>query len=70
MDTVGRTTLALTARNMVDDIRDREIIVTYDYPFMAGIRKPITITLATLSLFVAVYAVGSLDTAIKVKGRK
>lgn len=70
MDTVGRTTLTLTARNVVDDVRDREIIVMYDYPFLAGARKPITITLATLAMFVTVYAIGSLDTSIKAKARK
>jgi oligosaccharyltransferase complex subunit alpha (ribophorin I) len=68
MDTLGRTTLTLTARNIADDIRDRELIVTYEYPFMAGLRKPMTICASVSALFVAVWAVGSLDVGIT--GRK
>jgi oligosaccharyltransferase complex subunit alpha (ribophorin I) len=68
MDTLGRTTLVLHAHNLVDDVRDRELIVTYDYPFAAGLRKPIVIFVSMFSLFVAAWAVGSLDVAIR--GRK
>jgi oligosaccharyltransferase complex subunit alpha (ribophorin I) len=64
MDTTGRTTLTLTARNIIDEVRDREIIVTYDYPFAAGLRKPLVIFGATFSLFVAAWVLGSLDTGI------
>ncbi|KAJ8058391.1 hypothetical protein OCU04_012581 [Sclerotinia nivalis] len=67
MDTVGRTTLILHSRNLVDDLRDRELIVTYTYPFLAGFRKPIIIFFSTLSLFVTVWAVGTLDVSIKAK---
>ncbi|PQE15546.1 oligosaccharyltransferase alpha subunit protein [Rutstroemia sp. NJR-2017a WRK4] len=68
MDTLGRTTLVLHAHNLVDDVRDRELIVTYDYPFAAGLRKPIVIFVSMFSLFVAAWAVGTLDVAIR--GRK
>ncbi|RDW85212.1 dolichyl-diphosphooligosaccharide-protein glycosyltransferase subunit 1 [Coleophoma cylindrospora] len=67
MDTIGRTTLTLTSINVVDDLRDREIIVTYDYPFMAGLRKPLVIFSGVMSLFVAAWAIGSLDVAIKAR---
>ncbi|KAH7119022.1 Ribophorin I [Dendryphion nanum] len=64
LDTVGRTTLTLTAINVVDDFRDRDLIVTYDYPWTAGFRKPIVITLGVFALFTATWIVGSLDTSI------
>ena len=67
MDTKGRTALTLTAYNVVDDVRDRELFVTYDYPLSAALRKPVVIFSAVLSLFVAVWAVGQVDTGIKAK---
>ena len=67
MDTTGRTMLTLNAINIVDDLRDRELVVTYDYPFMAGLRKPLVIFGGVLSLFIAAWAVGSLDVGIKGK---
>ena len=65
MDTKGRTMLTLKALNIVDDVRDRELIVTYDYPLSAALRKPIVIFSATLSLFLAAWAIGSVDVGIK-----
>ncbi|PBP18402.1 oligosaccharyltransferase alpha subunit [Diplocarpon rosae] len=68
MDTTGRTSLKLKAINVVDDLRDRELIVTYDYPLLAGLRKPLVIFSTFLSLFVAAWAIGSLD--VSIRGRK
>jgi oligosaccharyltransferase complex subunit alpha (ribophorin I) len=56
--------LTLTARNIMDEMRDREVIVTYDYPFLAGLRKPLLICASVSALFVAAWAVGSLDVGI------
>ncbi|MCJ1254195.1 dolichyl-diphosphooligosaccharide--protein glycosyltransferase subunit 1 [Lignoscripta atroalba] len=64
MDTVGRTTLKLTAMNVVDDSRDMDIIVTYDYSFTAGFRKPVTIFLGVIAVFAAAWAIGRLDVSI------
>lgn len=64
MDTVGRTTLTLTAMNVVDDLRDRELVVTYDYPFMARFRKPLTIFGGVMAVFVVSWVVGNLDVSI------
>jgi len=64
MDTVGRTALTLNAVNIVDELRDREIIVTYDYPFLAAFRKPMVIFAGFASLFVATWAIGNLDVSI------
>jgi oligosaccharyltransferase complex subunit alpha (ribophorin I) len=59
--------LTLTARNIVDDMRDREIIVTYDYPLLAGLRKPLVIFASISAMFVAAWAIGSLDVGITEK---
>jgi oligosaccharyltransferase complex subunit alpha (ribophorin I) len=67
MDTVGRTTLTLTALNVVDEIRDRDLIVTYEYPFSAQLRKPLTIFAGLTLIFVVSWVVGNLDISI---GRK
>jgi oligosaccharyltransferase complex subunit alpha (ribophorin I) len=69
MDTIGRTTLTLHASNLVDEWRDKPVVVTYDYPWTAGLRKPVVITLGMFAVFVTVWVVGSLDTGIRA-GRK
>lgn len=67
MDTVGRTTLKMTAFNVIDEMRDREVVITYDYPFIAGFRKPIAIFATVLAVFGAAWVISILDVSI---GRK
>ena len=67
MDTIGRTTLTLIAINVVDEFRDREVIVTYDYPFAARFTKPLTIFAGFLAVFGVSWVVGNLNVSI---GRK
>jgi oligosaccharyltransferase complex subunit alpha (ribophorin I) len=69
MDTVGRTTLTLTSINLVDELRDRELIVTYEYPFSARFRKPVVITLGLFVVYMASYVIGNLDVRIGKKGK-
>ena len=64
MDTLGRTTLKLTAMNVVDEAREADLVVAYDYPFTAGLRKPMTIFAAVLAVFLTAFAVGRIDTSI------
>ncbi len=64
MDTLGRTALELTAINLSDEFREREIVVTYDYSWWAGYRKPVVLSLGAFACFVVVWAVGSVDTRI------
>ncbi|KAJ6192793.1 Ribophorin I [Bipolaris maydis] len=64
MDTLGRTALTLTSINLVDEFRDRDIIVTYDYPWTAGYRKPVVITLGMFAIFTVTWVLGSIDTSI------
>ena len=64
LDTIGRTTLTLTAINVVDELRERDVIVTYDYPFSARLRKPLTIFAGVLVIFGVSWVVGNLDVTI------
>ncbi|CAK7230878.1 dolichyl-diphosphooligosaccharide--protein glycosyltransferase subunit 1 [Sporothrix bragantina] len=61
LDTKGRTAVIIEARNLVDEFRDREVIVTYDYSLLASLRKPIVVFGSVLSLFVAAYVIGSVE---------
>ena len=64
MDTLGRTTLKLTAMNVVDEARDKDLIIYYDYPFTAAYRKPITIFAGIIAVFVTAWGIGRLDISI------
>lgn len=59
--------LTLNAMNIVDDFRDRELIVTYDYPLLAGLRKPLVIFIGAITVFLTAWGIGSLDVGIKGK---
>lgn len=61
MDTVGRTVLVIKARNLVDDFRDRELIVSYDVPLLANIRKPLVIFGSMVVTFIAAYVIGGVE---------
>jgi len=69
MDTVGRTTLTITAINIVDELRDRDIVVTYDYPFTARFRKPLTISAGLAFVFILSWVIGNLDVSIGKKAK-
>lgn len=64
MDSVGRTTLTLTAINVVDEVQDRDILVTYDYPLLAAFRKPLIVFIGALSVFATAWAIGNVDVSI------
>jgi len=61
LDTIGRTTLTIKARNLVDDFRDRELVVTYDYPLLATLRKPLIIFGSMAAVFVAAWIIGGVE---------
>lgn len=64
MDTIGRTTLVLKATNIVDELRDRELVVTYDYTTAAALRKPFIFFAGLTVVFVASWIIGNLDVSI------
>lgn len=61
MDTIGRTALVIKARNLVDDFRDRELIVSYDYPLSAVLRKPLIVFGSAMAVLVGALLLGKLD---------
>ncbi len=64
MDTLGRTMLTLKAMNVVDELRDKDLIITYDYPLTAAFRKPITIFAGVVAVFATAWGIGMLDVSI------
>lgn len=61
LDTIGRTALVIKARNLVDDFRDRELIVSYDVPFLVSLRKPLIVFGSMAATFVAAYVIGGVE---------
>jgi oligosaccharyltransferase complex subunit alpha (ribophorin I) len=61
LDTIGRTVLVIKARNLVDELRERELIVTYDYPLSASLRKPVIVFGSAMALFVSTWVLGNLN---------
>lgn len=61
LDSVGRTALIIKARNLVDDFRDRELIVSYDVPFLSSISKPLVIFGSMAATFIVAYIVGGIE---------
>ncbi|KAK5103256.1 vacuolar transporter chaperone [Lithohypha guttulata] len=51
MDTVGRTSLTLAATNVVDELRDIDVLVSYEYTLMSALRKPLSIIAGFSSVF-------------------
>jgi oligosaccharyltransferase complex subunit alpha (ribophorin I) len=67
LDTKGRTVLTIKARNLVDEFRGRELVVSYDYSFAASLRKPMVIISSVLAFFAAVWAVSKIDVKFSAK---
>ncbi|KAJ6141649.1 hypothetical protein N7470_010039 [Penicillium chermesinum] len=65
MDTLGRTTLTLEVDSLTDEARDAQLVVTYEHSLTDALRKPLTIIAGVITLFVATWAIGNIDTSIK-----
>ncbi len=61
LDTVGRTALTIKARNLVDDFRDRDVVVSYELPLLARLRKPLVVFASTIALFVTAWVIGGVE---------
>jgi len=53
LDSLGRTAVKLHFKNVLDEKRGQEIVVTYEYPRFAGLRKVVVVAATVLALFVA-----------------
>ncbi|KAH8676078.1 oligosaccharyltransferase alpha subunit [Xylariales sp. PMI_506] len=67
LDTLGRTVLTIKARNLADDFRDREVLVSYEYSLVASLRKPIVIFGSALAVFVGTYLLSKVDVKFSTK---
>lgn len=61
LDTIGRTALVIKGRNLVDDFRDRDLTVTYDYPMSAVLRKPIVVFSSAMTVFVSLWLLSLIN---------
>lgn len=61
LDTVGRTSVSFRAHNLVDEFRDREVVITYDYSIVAALRKPLVVFASSMGLFVAAWLIGGVE---------
>lgn len=70
MDTLGRTTLTLSALNVVDDLRDVKVLVNYEYTLMNALRKPLSVFAGFSAVFVVAWLVSLIDTSIGKKQKR
>ncbi|KAF2862961.1 Ribophorin I [Piedraia hortae CBS 480.64] len=63
LDTVGRTTVTVEAKNVVDEM-EGELVVRYDYPLSGQLRKPLSIFATMIAIFSASYLISRLDVSI------
>ncbi|KAH8170185.1 ribophorin I domain-containing protein [Sarocladium implicatum] len=61
LDTLGRTSVTLRARNLVDDFRDRQLIISYDLTLSSVLRKPLVVFGSMMAIYVAAWAVGKVQ---------
>ncbi|RBR03455.1 hypothetical protein FVER53590_00956 [Fusarium verticillioides] len=66
LDTVGRTTVSIKARNLVDEFRDRQLIISYDAPLSSALRKPLVIFASAMVVFVTTWALGHVQAIITI----
>ena len=52
LDSLGRTAIRLSFENVVDEKRGTELVVVYEYPRFAGLRKVIVVAVGVLAVFV------------------
>ncbi|PHH70374.1 hypothetical protein CDD82_7173 [Ophiocordyceps australis] len=67
LDTVGRTMVEVKARNIVDEQRDRELILTYETLLVDTLRKPLVVFASAMAVFVAAWLVGMVEIGIATK---
>jgi oligosaccharyltransferase complex subunit alpha (ribophorin I) len=67
LDTMGRTAVIIKASNLVDEFRDREFVISYDYSLAAALRKPLVVFTSMVGVFVAGWIIGGLEFRIATK---
>lgn len=67
LDTIGRTAVTIKARNLVDEFRDRDLLISYDVPSTVTLRKPFIVFASMMSVFVAAWVVGKVQVGFSKK---
>lgn len=60
LDTLGRTSVTIKAQNLVDEFRDRHVIITYDATLASALRKPILVFASMMAIYASAWVVGSI----------
>ncbi|KAG6041034.1 hypothetical protein E4U41_006124 [Claviceps citrina] len=61
LDTIGRTSVTFKARNLVDEFRDRDIIISYETSVFDTLRKPLIVFGSMMMVYAAAWAVGKVE---------
>ncbi|KAG5921780.1 hypothetical protein E4U42_005709 [Claviceps africana] len=61
LDTIGRTSVTFRARNLVDEFRDRDILISYETSLLDTLRKPIVIFGSMMAVYAAAWIVGKVE---------
>lgn len=61
LDTIGRTAVTIKARNLVDEFRDRDLIISYETSFFDAMRKPFIVFSSMMAVYIAAWAIGKLE---------
>lgn len=64
MDTIGRTVVTLTARDLTDEGGRQDVCVAYEYSTGLTLRKPLVVTMAVFAVFLASLVGSRLPTKI------
>lgn len=61
LDTIGRTSVTIKARNLVDEFRDRDVIISYETSLLDTLRKPFIVFGSMMVVYAAAWAVGKVE---------
>ncbi|KAJ6446040.1 oligosaccharyltransferase alpha subunit [Purpureocillium lavendulum] len=61
LDTIGRTAVTIKARNLVDEFRDRDLIISYETSLMDTLRKPFVVFTSMMTVLVAAWALSKVE---------
>lgn len=67
LDTLGRTAVTIMARNLVDEFRDRDLIISYETSLLDTLRKPFIVFASMMAVFVAAWAIGKVEVGFSKK---
>lgn len=67
LDTIGRTSVTIKAKNLGDEFRFRDLIITYETPLAGTLRKPVVVFVSMLAVYAAAWALGKVQVGFSSK---